>query len=332
MLGRLTSAFAILAILFSGAAAHAVDEVRTGFEDSVIPPQFVKCDRPENTIAISSKEARSGRKSLSLIIYKTPLFGQAANMSLFRWAPSPASCLLTDKADLYRSDDVERAELWENKDDAPKFGEEAWYGFSMWIDGLSASFGDLHRVVLGQWKANYTSDSKIDYSPFLAQRLTGGFYHITLDVDARARMNDDGEPKTCRILLAFMDGPPSSVDRSLDLKRPVQCERRNQRGNLDLVPAKRIQIDREAYLPCPFNRWTDLIFRVKGGLNGIVQVWADGVLIASARGWIGHKAAIGSNQYFKFGPYRDPAPNPFIVYLDNLARGNSKDYVDPSRY
>jgi hypothetical protein len=145
-------------------------------------------------------------------------------------------------------------------------------------------------------------------------------------------MNDDGEPKTCRILLAFMDGPPSSVDRSLDLKRPVQCETRNQRGNLDLVPAERIQIDREAYLPRPFNRWTDLIFRVKGGLNGIVQVWADGVLIASARGWIGHKAAIGSNQYFKFGPYRDPAPNPFIVYLDNLARGNSKDYVDPSRY
>jgi Polysaccharide lyase len=332
MLGRLTSALTILVFLCSSAAAQAVDEVRTGFEDSVIPPQFVKCDRPENTIAISSKEARRGSKSLSLVINETPLFPETATVTSFRWSPSPASCLSADKADLYRSDDVERAELWENKEFAPRFGEEAWYGFSMWIDSSSVPYGDLHRVVLGQWKANHASDPKVDYSPFLAQRLTGGFYHITLDVDAKARTNDDGEPKTCRILLAFMSGPPSSADPELDLKRPLQCETRHQHSNLDLIPADPIQIDREAYLPRPFNRWTDLIFRVRGGKDGIVQVWANGVLIATARGWIGHKAAVGSKQYFKFGPYRDPAPNPFVVYLDNLARGDSKDYVDPSQH
>lgn len=332
MFGRLTSAFTSLILLLSSAAAQTIDEVRTGFEDSVIPPQFVKCDRPENSIAISSQEARSGTKSLSFSIKETPLFPQTATLALFRWSPSPTSCLLAERADLYRSDDVERAELWENKHFAPRFGEEAWYGFSMWIDNTSAPYGDFHRVVLGQWKETHASNAEVDYSPFLAQRLTGGFYHITLDVDARARMNDDGEPKTCRILLAFMGGPPSSVDPELDLKRPVQCETRNHRSNLDLIPSETIQIDRKAYLPRPFDRWTDIIFRVKGGEDGIVQVWADGVLIAIARGWIGHKAAVGNKQYFKFGPYRDPAPNPFLVYLDNLARGNSKDYVDPSRF
>jgi hypothetical protein len=44
--------------------------------------------------------------------------------------------------------------------------------------GASAPYGDFNRLVAGQWK------SKTDDSPFLAQRFTGGFFHITLDVDA----------------------------------------------------------------------------------------------------------------------------------------------------
>lgn len=331
MLGWLASALAIAIGLASGGAmAQAVDEVQTGFENSLIPPQFVKCDRPENAITISSDRARSGGKSLSLVIQETPLFSSAPTMAALRWSPSPQSCLLADQLELYRSDDAERAELWENKESAPDFGQEAWYGFSMWIDDGSAPYGDFNRVVLGQWKANYDDDAEIDYSPFLSQRLTGGFYHITLDVDARRRTNDDGKLKTCRLLLAFASGPPSPMDPELDLERPVQCEARLEHQDLELVPVETIQIERYAYLPRPFDRWTDLIFRVQAGEDGIVQVWADGVLVAAARGWIGHKAGLGSRQYFKFGPYRDPAPYGFVAYLDNLARGNSKAFVDPS--
>lgn len=72
MICRLASAVAIATCLSGGASAQQVDEVRTGVEDSLIPPQFVKCDRPENTIAISSDRARSGRKSLWLAISKSP--------------------------------------------------------------------------------------------------------------------------------------------------------------------------------------------------------------------------------------------------------------------
>ncbi len=332
MAGWLASALAIAVGLSGGGVmAQAVDEVRTGFENSLIPPQFVKCDRPENLITISSDRPRSGSKSLSLVIQKTPLFPSAPTVAALRWSPSPQSCLMADKLELYRSDDAERAELWESKESAPDFGQEAWYGFSMWIDGGSAPYGDFNRVVLGQWKASYDDDDEVDYSPFLSQRLTGGFYHITLDVDARRRTNDDdGKLETCRLLLAFAGGPPSPMDPELDLERPVQCEARLEHQDLELAPVEAVQIERYAYLPRPFDRWTDLIFRVKAGEDGIVQVWADGVLVAAARGWIGHKAGLGTRQYFKFGPYRDPAPYGFVAYLDNLARGNSKAFVDPS--
>lgn len=326
MLGRIIVALASICLTAAPAAAQQVREVRTGFEDAAIPPEFVICHRPENRIEITSTRARSGRNSLSLVIEEGPLFRAPPDMAV-GWAPSAVSCLLADQTDLYRSDDVQRAELWENKAYAPMFGQEAWYGFSMWVEGGSAPYGDFNRVVLGQWKASYEGVG-LDYSPFLAQRLTGGFYHITLDVDAARHPDDGSAPKTCRLLLAFAAGPPSSIEKELALDRPVICETRLRDRGSELAPAHPVEIERTAYLPRPFDRWTDLVFRVKGGPNGIVQVWADGVLVATARGWIGHEAAIGTRQYFKFGPYRDPAANKFLAHLDNLARGNSRSYVD----
>lgn len=328
MLGRMIVALASLCLLAAPASGQQIREVRTGFEQATIPADFVICHRPENRIEITSKRARSGRSSLSLMIEKAPLFREAPGTAV-GWTPSAASCLLADQPGLFRGDDSERAELWENKSYAPMFGQEAWYGFSMWVEGGSAPYGDFNRVVLGQWKASYNGIG-LDYSPFVAQRLTGGFYHITLDVDAAPRGDDEAAPKTCRLLLAFAAGPPSSIEAELPLDRPVICETRLLDRGSEIAPAHPIEIERDAYLPRPFDRWTDLIFRIKGGPNGIVQVWADGVLVATARGWIGHEQAIGTRQYFKFGPYRDPAANPFLAHLDNLARGKSRSYVDPA--
>lgn len=329
MRSMIAGLFAALAGAAASLPACAIDNVKVDFDDGTIPHKFVKCDRPENSIAISADRAASGTKSLRLAIKPIPLF--VGRLELFDWNLSPQSCVIQDQERLYRNDDAERAELWEHKDYAPYFGDEAWYGFSMWIDGKSVPYGDFNRVVLGQWKANYPDNSPISYSPFLSQRFTGGFYHITLDVDAKLRENDDGKPKTCKILLAFADGPPSPLEPPLALDRPEICETRLEHQSFDLVPVERIEIKREAFLPNPFDRWTNLIFRVEGGKDGQVQVWADGVLIATAKGWIGHKAALEKRQYFKFGPYRDPAGNGFVVYLDNLARGSTMDYVDPSK-
>lgn len=322
-------AFVGLAGALSSLPAGAVDQVKVDFEDGTIPAKFAKCDRPENSIIVNGDQAHSGTRSLKLAINQTPLFDGAA--SLFEWGPSPESCVVANQEAEYRNDEAERAELWENKDFAPNFGDDGYYGFSMWIDNASVPYGDFNRAVLGQWKANYDKNSPISYSPFLSQRFTGGFYHITLDVDAKQVPKDDGKPKTCKILLAFMDGQPSPIEPEIPLDRPAICETRLEHGTFNLAPVEKIEIKREAYLPRPFGHWTNLIFRVKGGKNGIVQVWADGTLIVTAKGWIGHKAAQGKLQYFKFGPYRDSAANAFVVYIDDLARGNSKEFVDPQK-
>lgn len=62
-----------------------------------------------------------------------------------------------------------------------------------------------------------------------------------------------------------------------------------------------------------------------------MEVWANGQMIARATGFVGHGGAAGQPQYFKFGPYRDPASFATTVYLDNLARGASFGEVDPSQ-
>ena len=193
--------------------------------------------------------------------------------------------------------------------------------------------GDFNRLVLGQWKA--TCKTECDGSPFLAQRLTGRFYHITLDVDARVEQSGAPAhgPKTCKILLAFSKDAPSPFEPPLALDRPAQCESRLQWPKNMLKPLEKIEITRERYLPNPLNAWTDLVFRIEGGrTDGVIQVWAQGQLIATAKGWIGHQVSEGMKQYFKFGPYRDPAGYRFTVYLDNLATGASYDEVDPSKF
>jgi hypothetical protein len=162
--------------------------------------------------------------------------------------------------------------------------------------------------------------------------LTGGFFHITLDVDAKLAGYADGQARGCKVLLAFSAKAPSDFESPVPLARPIQCETRLQWPSNELVPAENLTIKRERYLPEPFNRWTDLVFRVKGGPEGIVQVWADGQLIATAEGWIGHKSGIDRRQYVKFGSYRDPAGYEMVMYFDNLARGASYDYVDPAKW
>jgi hypothetical protein len=104
------------------------------------------------------------------------------------------------------------------------------------------------------------------------------------------------------------------------------------------APPGSLQIDRPAYLPNPWSAdgtasWIDLVFHIKGGDNGVVELWANGNRVAKATGWIGYEGIDDHStvQYFKFGPYRDPAGYDTVIYLDNLARGHTYDEVDPSK-
>lgn len=321
--------FGILGHLGHGQAGA----IKEGFEgqnvEKDINSHFKVCHRPENAFQFSSK-SRSGRQSLELTIAPQPLFNGSSQA---KRNLNPEHCLQETQESTYWSDDLERAEIWEDKDQNPRFGEgdALFYGFSMWVDAKGVPPGDFNRLVLGQWKASCKTEC--DGSPFLAQRLTGRFYHITLDVDAHAEPGGPDAPGTCKILLAYSQDPPSKLEAPLALDRPVQCESRLQWHKNVLKPVETIEIKRERYLPNPLDTWSDLVFRVEGGKkDGVFQVWANGQLIATAKGWIGHRLSAGMKQYFKFGPYRDPAGYDFNVYLDNLARGESYEDVDPSKF
>lgn len=71
-------------------------------------------------------------------------------------------------------------------------------------------------------------------------------------------------------------------------------------------------------------------YRVRGGRNGkgLIEIWANGRLIARVIGSIGDKVAAGSYQYFKFGIYRNFAPGSATAYLDNYTRIRAM----PTRY
>lgn len=307
----------VIAVALTGATpadAKSLRPVRETFEAPAYADSFVPCDRPEGQISLSKEQARDGSQALKLRI-REPVFGTAS------WVPKATSCLVAGRYAEYAPDEKERAEIWESFDLGPAFGDDIYYGFSMWIDRASAPLGDDTRLVIGQWKA------PIDDSPFVAQRFTGGLYHVTLDVDATAQDPATGKPYGCKLLLAFEHA--MAMAQSLELGTPLRCETKTG-GPRNLTPAQAIRIERFDYLPSPFAHWTDLVFHVKGGPQGVVEIWADGKPIARATGFIGHGGALGQPQYFKFGPYRDPASFATTVYLDNLARGDSFAAVDPS--
>ena len=316
----------------------AEDPIKEGFEgrsvEKDINPRFKVCHRPENTFGFNGEVAKSGRQSLELSILPPPTVTAFAKKMV---RLNPEQCKVEHEEEKFKGDNYERAEIWEDKTQNPLFGEDKpmFYGFSMRVDQTGIPPDGLKRLVLGQWKAS--CKGWCDASPFLAQRLTGGFYHITLDVDAYAETAGRQEGRTCKVLLAFAKGRPTLFDAPLALDRPVQCESRLQDPPMAENMLKinyPLEIKREAYLPDPFgDKWTDLVFSVQGGRkDGVTQVWAGGQLIATAKGWIGHYISAGQKQYFKYGPYRDKADYGITVYLDNLARGGTYDEVDPEKF
>ena len=320
--------------------------VKEGFESEPINPAFWTCLRPENAFEITGEQARSGKSSLRLTIRKLPLFEHLqAPETILKAATTCMAALTKEEAKQYLNDESERAELRELKKQSPHFTDDIYYGFSLLIPRNSAPLGDFNRMVLAQWKLQREKplppDSPTYDSPFLAIRVTGGFFHIMLTVKAALKDDAAQAPSDCRVLLAFTQETPPNHASPLNLMDPERCE---SRLNYELnqgqpAPPKTLKINRMAYLPNPWDAhgkasWIDLIFHIKSGEKGEVDLWANGNLIAKATGWIGYEGIDHAEdlQYFKVGPYRDPAGYDTIIYLDNLARGHSYDEVDPGKF
>lgn len=269
---------------------------------------LVPCHRRENALSVQGAAVREGTGAARLEVRPAGAAGEPDTIgqgtigqgTIERGArPSPSCIDPANPAAAYEDDGTERAELWEPANRRLPFGTEVWYGFSMRVDG-TVEPDDRRRLVIGQWKQ---AGGK---SPFVAQRFGNRNFHITFQQDGPGGAE-------CRVLLAYQNEPAPQPD-SIDQTTGQPCR-------------SGVTVQRFGPLPSPFGAWTDLVYHVKGsaGTDGVLEVWANGALVARATGRIGY--AEGGKQYFKFGPYRDRAPYATAAAIDSFARGDSFDAV-----
>jgi hypothetical protein len=257
-------------------------------------------DAPEQragSVLFQDRATRSGRSALALSI-----------------APSCATAVRQCS---------ERAEVWEKAEVLAAYDKVVWYGFSMFMNDPVPR--DDGRYVMAQWKREIIPGAEGDYSPFMALRLYGGRLGVTVETD---------------LIEAFPIGGPRRPKGCLPgearvLSRPTVRQTRalvavEAGTTADVYPryfdscAPGITVTRHADLPPARKGWIDFVFRSKPGPagDGHVEILADGVAIATVRGHIGHVGpGLGRNQYFKFGPYREPHPGNWTVSYADFRRG-----------
>jgi hypothetical protein len=191
------------------------------------------------------------------------------------------------------------------------FGAGAWYGFSFQVRG-DFSPDTPRRAIVGQWK------DESDGSPFLAQRYTGGVFHIT------AQDND------CRILIARSGSSATQFLETLRTRRFSDLQFITDPSDYMCETDVEVEYGDDPILPDPYGAWVDMTYYVKGGRDGfgLIEVWANGRFVARLEGSIGNDATFGATQYFKIGIYRDPTPGSAVLYFDNFRRGASRPDVD----
>jgi hypothetical protein len=205
----------------------------------------------------------------------------------------------------------QRIELREAERYRIPFGEERWYAFSFRMEGQPPASGS-QRWVTAAWKQD------AEGSPFLAQRFDQGVFHITLESGATrvllatARIAARSFPQLLR------DGLGSTIAFISDQNLYA--------GAADVT----VEYGDDPILPDPRKGYVDMLYRVKGGLNGdgLVEIWANGKFIVRARGTIGVPSAPGAKQYLKLGHNRSPMPGTSTIYFDDVRRGASREDVE----
>ncbi|MFW6076219.1 MAG: heparin lyase I family protein [Hyphomicrobiales bacterium] len=202
-------------------------------------------------------------------------------------------------------------EIREAPEQRLNFGEDAWYAFSFRIDGRSPVTGD-QRWQIGGWK------QETDGSPFLAQRFDNGIFHITL------------ESGDSRVLLATSAGEAESFFDQLRNDILSRFAFISEASRYDGREKVFIEYGSDPILPDPRMGWVDMVYRIKGGLDGdgIVEVYANDRFIARATGTIGVFDAVDPTQYFRFGHNRAPMPGTSTIHIDRFRRGASKAEVE----
>lgn len=201
-------------------------------------------------------------------------------------------------------------EVREAVDNRLKFGTDAWYAFSFRIDGKGSLTGD-QRWQIGGWK------QESDGSPFVAQRFDNGVFHITV------------ESGDTRVLLATSEGEASGFLEAIRSGIVTQFSFLTETAKYSGQHNVNVEYGSQPILPDPRRDWVDMVYRIKGGLDGdgVVEVYANGRFIARARGTIGVRDAAGPLQYLKLGHNRAPLPGTATIYYDRFRRGATEAEV-----
>ena len=268
------------------------------------PRNWFACRRPENVMTVVARPG--GGRAARLVAHAVkPKF-----LELEEYLVHERHGACIDRQGKYTPDGNQRAEIWEKRELVQRFGTETWIQFEFMVASPPPGAA-VSRLVIGQLKADG------DHSPVLAQRFTERHFMVTLGQD-----NDDPErhpdDKDCRVVVAhdasvLAQGGPLEGSVGQDTREVVHTPRRGCRRD--------ISVDARELLPSPFDKWVRMTYRIRPGIDdGLLEVWADGKLIAKAAGRIGYRDSVSGQQYFKFGPYADPAPYDLKAWLAHYRR------------
>lgn len=217
----------------------------------------------------------------------------------------------------------ERAEVWERSQVLAPYDQTLWYGFAIRLDEPVPR--DSARHVVAQWKREIIPGAEGDYSPFLALRLYRGRLGFTVETDRvqSFRIGGPERPHGCREFEARVLDRPGVLQTRALVATEGDAAAAAYPAYFDAC-APDIRVTRHADLPAASKGWIDFVIRSQPGPTGTghITIIADGVLIATVRGHIGHRGlGLDKNQYFKFGPYRAAATTSWAVSFDDFRRG-----------
>lgn len=203
------------------------------------------------------------------------------------------------------------SEIREANDFRVKFGTDIWYAYSFRIHGRGGD-GVNQRWQLGGWK------QETDGSPFISQRFDNGVFHITL------------ESGNSRVLVATASGKADNFISAMAKGLMSQFGYLTQKEKYDGEDDVTLAYGENPILPNPQKGWVDMMFHIKGDLNGggVLEVFANGRFIARATGTIGVKEFDGQSQYFRFGHNRAAMPGTATLYFDRFRRGRTRADVE----
>jgi hypothetical protein len=214
-------------------------------------------------------------------------------------------------SDLDKTCNCQRIEVREAPQQRLPFGSDSWYAFSFRVEGQPPLTGS-QRWIIAAWK------QEAEGGPFLAQRFDEGVFHITLESGAN------------RVLLASAKGEVRSFAEQLQSGLLASfsfiSDPELYGGKTDVT----IEYGDDPVLPDPRKDWVDMLYHIRGGLDGkgLVEIYANGKFIVRARGTIGVPGPAAMRQYLRLGHNRAPMPGTSTIFFDRIRRGTSRADVE----